>query len=402
MNTVKKVGGGVTRAKGFLSGSIYSGVKRKNEDLCLIVSENPARATGLFTQNRIKAAPIILTRKNLRKRFARAIIANSGNANCLTGRAGLKDADSITCALSDILGIDKDDVLTASTGIIGKRLPVEKIIGAVGPLVKRLGRSNSTAVAKALMTTDRMPKEYAVSFKVGSRTVNIGAVAKGAGMIHPDLATMLCFITTDAEIYWRVMDKALRECVESTFNRITIDGDMSTNDCVLMMSNGMAKNRRIRESGADYGLFKSALKQVCSKIAEMMVRDAEGATKFIKIEVRNARNAGDAEKAAYAVATSPLVKTAAYGSDPNWGRVAAAVGRSGAYFNPEKLDIILGKTKVLGGGEPLEVDKKKVRRAFSGRDLFIMIDMHSGKARHEVFTSDLSKRYVEINSHYSS
>jgi len=393
---------GVTKARGFFAGAAWCGIKRKRKDLCLIYSQVPAKAAGVFTTNIVKAAPVIVSEKNLHGGKAQAIVANSGNANCMTGKKGLIDAYKMADAVAGALAIKRKDVLPASTGIIGKRLPIKKIVGAVGALTASLSASGSGEVAKSLMTTDTVPKEAAVSFKIGSSVVSIGGVAKGAGMIHPNMATMLSFITTDAAISAAALKKALKESVDASFNSITVDGDMSTNDCVLMLANGLAGNKAIGTSGKAYKLFKKALTQVCSELAEKIIRDAEGATKFVSVTVSKAGNAADAKKAAYAIATSPLVKTAIYGRDPNWGRIAAAAGRSGADFNAGELDIYIGRAKVLSKGVTTNADKGQLRKIVSKNDIEITVALNKGNSSARVMTSDLSKKYIDINAHYTT
>ncbi len=399
---MKRVKGGITKPKGFFAGALHCGIKRANKDLSLIYSQVPANASGVFTSNKIKAVPLLISGKNLKNGTAQAIIANSGNANCLTGRPGLNDAAKIAKRVAKALAIKASDVLTASTGVVGRRLPASNILSKIDELVCSLSSKSSKDVAMALMTTDTVPKETEVSLKIGQREVNIGAVAKGAGMIHPDMATMLVFITTDADITKSALKKALKKSVDATFNCITVDGDMSTNDCVFILANGLAGNDTIKASGEAYGLFKQALTSVCLTMAEAIVRDAEGATKFVRINVKKAANMAGAKKAAYAVATSLLVKTALYGEDPNWGRIAAAVGRSGADFNLDRLDMYLGKKRVLFHGVPANINKGLIRKIFEKKDIEIDIVLNKGKGEATVLTSDLSKKYIDINAHYTT
>ena len=399
---MKEEKGGITRPKGFFASALHCGIKRVKKDLCLIYSQCPAKAAGVFTSNKVKAAPLAVSARSLKNSTAQAIIANSGNANCMTGKAGLKDARNMAKKTAGALAIKVSDVLVASTGVIGKRLPAPKIAAHIDKLVSSLSSGSSDEVAVTLMTTDTVPKETAVSFKIGSKNIFIGAVAKGAGMIHPNMATMLAFITTDADITAPALKKALKESVDATFNCITVDGDMSTNDCVFVLANGLAGNEKITPSGKGYRLFKKALVSVCYAMAEAMIRDAEGATKFVKISVKKAGGADDAKKAAYAIATSPLVKTAIYGEDPNWGRIAAAAGRSGADFDPGRLDIYLGGKKVLSGGAPTNLDKGSLRKMFLKKDIEICVVLNKGKGEATVLTSDLSKKYIDINAHYTT
>lgn len=399
---MKKVKGGITRPKGFFASATWCGLKRKRKDLCLIFSQVPAKAAGVFTSNKVVAAPVIVSKKNLANGTAQAIIANSGNANCMTGKKGLDDAYKMAASIADAMAIKVSDVLVASTGVIGRDLAVGKITSAVDSLTSSLSAASSTDVAKSLMTTDTVPKEVAVTFKLGSSVISIGGVAKGAGMIHPDMATMLSFITTDAAITGQALKKALKESVDATFNCITIDGDTSTNDCVLILANGSAKNRSIGSRGKGYKAFKKALSFVCADLAEKIVRDAEGGTKFVSVNVKKAKSDADAKKAAYAIATSPLVKTAMYGRDPNWGRIAAAVGRSGADLNVGRLDIYLGRAKVVSKGMPAKVANGLLRNIVNKRDIDITVILNKGGSSAGVLTSDLSKKYIEINAHYTT
>lgn len=398
---MKIVKGGITRPKGFFASAVHCGIKMRKKDLCLIYSQTPASAAGVFTSNKVKAAPLIVSKNNLKGGTAQAIIANSGNANCLTGKKGLDDAGKMAAGAAKALSIKRSDVLIASTGIIGKRLPVSKITSAIDKLVSLLSSASSRDVAKTLMTTDTSPKEIAVSLKIGPCIINIGAVAKGAGMINPNMATMLSFITTDAAITSAALKKAFKESVNASFNCITVDGDMSTNDCVFILANGLANNKVIMPFGRRYRAFKEALTFVCFNMAEKIIRDAEGATKFIKVNVKRAKDANDAKKAAYAIATSPLVKTAIYGEDPNWGRIAAAVGRSGADFKVSKLDIYLGRSKVLSHGAPTKANKNLLKKICKKREIEISTVLNRGNSGVTILTSDLSKEYIDINAHYN-
>ena len=397
---MKKVTGGITRPKGFFASATNYRINISRKDLCLIYSQVPAKAAGVFTANKLKAAPLLISEKNLKGGIAQAIIANSGNANCMTGEAGLNDAKKIIRKTAKALAIKANYVLPASTGVIGRRLPTAKIVCKIDKLISSLNSKSSKDVARALMTTDTVPKETAVSLRINGKAVSIGAVAKGAGMIHPHMATMLAFVTTDANISAAALKKALKESVEATFNSITVDGDMSTNDCVFILANGLAGNNVIKTSGKDYELFKKALTSACFTMAEEMIRDAEGATKFVKVSVKKAASINDAKKAAYAIATSPLVKTAIYGEDPNWGRIAAAIGRSGADFKPGKVDIYLGNKKVLSKGVATNMNKNLLKKIFKKKNIKISAVLNKGKSEVTILTSDLSKKYIDINAHY--
>lgn len=400
---MQRITGGIVKPKGFLASALWCGIKggRKN-DLCLIYSKVPAKAAGVFTANKVKGAPLFISKRNLKNGIAQAVIVNSGNANCLTGRRGVDDAEEIIKNTAQALSIKKYNVLAASTGVIGKRLPLSKIVSAVPKLASLLGSASSEDVAKALMTTDTVAKKAAVCFEIGSKIVTIGAAAKGAGMIHPNMATMLVLITTDAAVTGAALRKALKESVDTTFNCITVDGDTSTNDCVFILANGLARNRPVMTSGREYALFKNALTTVCSMMAEKIIMDAEGATKFVTIKVEKAKSATEAKKAAYAVATSLLVKTALYGMDPNWGRIAAALGRSGADLDQNRLDIYLGWIKVLSKGAATNANRDALKKLFKKRTIEISAILNKGFGSATVYTSDISKKYVDINAHYTT
>lgn len=383
---MKIINAGVTGPKGFLASGISCGIKRSGKkDLALIYSSKPASAVGVFTNNKIVAAPIKVNQENLKDHKGRAIIINSGNANCFTGKQGFKNAVLITKMVAKNLQISSKDVLVASTGIIGKRLPVDKIKKAVPLLVKKLSRTGSRDANLAIMTTDTMAKSIAVSFKVGNKTVNIGAIAKGAGMIYPRLvsrhATMLCFITTDVNISPPALKTALVTAVNQSFNCISVDGCTSTNDMVLILANGSANNPMLKINTNGFARFQSALSFICLDLAKKIVKDAEGATKFIQIEIIGGRSYSEAKTAGFAIANSSLFKTACYGNDPNWGRIVAALGSSGININEEKLKISFSSFK-----------KKQIK---------ITINLNQGNKTATVYTSDLSPEYIRINAEYN-
>jgi glutamate N-acetyltransferase/amino-acid N-acetyltransferase len=368
--------------KGFRAGGVSAGIKKSGKpDLAIFYSDCGAKAACLFTLNKIKAAPLKLNKAHLKSgRLFRAIIVNSGNANCLTGRAGLKDARTTAVYAAKALRISPVSVLVNSTGVIGKRLAVDKIKKAVPLLVKKLSESGLGMAQKAILTTDTFAKSASAKFFIGNKAVSICGVAKGAGMISPDMATMLVFILTDANITQAALNSVLKACVAGTFNCITVDGCMSTNDSVMVLANGMAENSLIR-SGAGLNKFRSALYSVCLGLARMVVRDGEGATKFIEITVDKAVNAKQAKKAALAVANSSLFKTAMYGENPNFGRIAAAIGASGVDVNEEGL-----KIKV----SPL-----------ADKEIKVYCSLNKGRGKATVYTSDLTPEYVKINAEYN-
>jgi glutamate N-acetyltransferase/amino-acid N-acetyltransferase len=368
--------------KRFKANGIACGLKKSGKlDLALFYSEIPAKGACKFTTNKIQAAPLKISKKHLGlSRQFQAIIVNSGNANCFTGPAGLRDADETVKAVSRALGLKKESVLINSTGVIGKRLKVAKIKKAIPGLVAGLSKGGINKAKKAIMTTDLFAKEITVKTNIGNRVVTISGVAKGAGMIAPNMATMLAFIFTDANISGGALKKALDSCVDDSFNCITVDGCMSTNDSVMVLANGAAGNRLINK-GNDFNTFTKALRVICLGLAKMIVRDGEGASKFIKIKVKGAKNFNEARIAALSIANSNLFKTAMFGENPNFGRIAAAVGASGIDIREEDF-----RTKV----SPL--DKK---------DINVEVFLNRGKAGATVYTSDLTPEYIKINAQYN-
>src|SRR3989338_5131253 len=398
---MKLIHGGITAPLGFKANGIYCGIKKsKRRDLTLIVSEKICEAAGVFTTNKVQASCVVINKERLRDSKAQAIIANSGNANCMTGESGFENSRLMAATIARALRLNKKSVLVASTGVIGKPLPIKKIVKSVPELLKGLSRKGSELAAAGILTTDRMIKEIAAEFLVGKKRVRIGAIAKGAGMIHPQMATMLCFVTTDAVITTAALRDALARAVNKTFNTITIDGDMSTNDMVLVLANGMAQNKKIAEKTKEFRLFTRALEGLFSSLAKQMIRDAEGATKFVEVSVKNALNREEAKQAAMTVARSSLVKCALFGSDPNWGRIAAAVGYSGAHVDPWKLIIYLGKELVLKNGGRVKKKAVILNRVFAQKNIKITVDLGVGKYGATAYTCDFSTNYVRINSAY--
>ena len=368
--------------KGFRANGIACGLKKSGKlDLALFYSEHPAKASCKFTTNRIQAAPLKVSKKNLAKAgFFQAIIANSGNANCFTGKAGLKDADDTVKSLGMALKLKKEKILINSTGVIAKRLEVSKIKKAIPLLVAGLSKDGIARAKRAIMTTDLFAKEITVKFNIGSKTVTLCGIAKGAGMITPNMATMFAFIFTDANITQGALNKALKSCVDNSFNCITVDGCMSTNDSVMALANSAAGNKLIAK-GANLAVFTKALNSVCLELAKMIIRDGEGASKFIEIKVSGAKTFQEARLAALSIANSNLFKTAMYGENPNFGRIAAAVGGSAVTMKEE-----LFRTRV----SPL---KKK--------DIKVEVFLNIGKASATVYTSDLTPEYIKINAEYN-
>lgn len=348
------VKGGMTYPKGIKAAGVKCGIRFNKKDLALIYSEKVADAWGTFTTNKFKAAPLVVTEKNLSLSGGKlqAVLINSGIANACTGEKGLKDAWEMADYVSQGLKINKEYVAVTSTGKIGEFLPLDKIKAGVEKAISCLGYAGGAEAAEAILTTDTKKKEIAVCFKLGEQEVKIGGMAKGSGMIHPNMATMLGFITSDISIKGKLLQEALQQVVENSFNMISVDGDVSTNDMVLLMANGLAENKLIAEKNNDYFKFLDALQYVAEYLAKYIAKDGEGATKMIEVEVKNALSFAEAKKVAKAVINSPLVKTAIFGKDPNWGRILAAVGYSGAEVVPGKVDLYL-KEKIVENGQPL-------------------------------------------------
>jgi len=389
---------------GFMFSGISAGIKGgKERDLALFYSVIPATAAGVFTTNRVKAAPVLVDRVRIRKGRCQAIIVNSGNANACTGERGMRDARAMADATAEALRIPRELALVSSTGVIGKPLPIDTILSRIPSLVDNLFPHALLDAVEAIMTTDTVPKVKMEKCSIGDRDIRMCGVAKGSGMIMPHMATMLCFVMTDAAIEREALQKALSDANELTFNRITVDGDTSTNDTVLVLANGMAKNRLISLKSADYPPFRDLLIAVLHELAVMIIRDGEGATKFIEVRVEGARSEAHAKKVALAVANSNLVKTAFFGEDANWGRIAAAIGRSGVPIKPDTFDILLNHVPVaLGGVETNGALQEEAGRVLKGNTVTITIRLHQGNAQVSIYTCDFSTDYVKINAHYRS
>jgi glutamate N-acetyltransferase/amino-acid N-acetyltransferase len=392
--------GGVTAPKGFVACSAFCGIKPGNEDrhdLALIHSPTPTVAVGTFTSNRVKAAPVRLSQQHIRGKDVRAIIANSGNANACTGHTGIEHARRIAACSAAALNIKDRQVLVCSTGRIGVPLPVEKMEAVIARMPQSLQRDGSLKAARAIMTSDTFPKEVAVEAEIDGMKIRIGGIAKGAGMINPNMATMLCFLTTDAALGKSDAQKLLSVAVEQSFNRITIDGDMSTNDTVLMLANGLASPPRRKLGGAGLKAFQSVLNHVTRQLASMIVQDGEGVTKFVEVRVQRAATFQDARKAAEAVANSTLVKCAWFGGDPNWGRIMDAIGYSSARMREEMVDIYYDGLIAVKNGIASQTPFEKLQEIVRRDKFNVTIDLHLGSAQYYVFTTDLSMRYVELN-----
>ncbi len=400
--TFKEVAGGVTAAKGFRANAITCGIKNPNAerlDLALIVSDAPAVCDAVFTTNAVKAAPVRLCQQHLKAgRDIRAIIANSGNANACTGVIGIQHAKAMAKGVAENLGVKMKQVMVGSTGIIGMTMPIERITSKIEPLVEGLQVDGSSKAAAAIMTSDTKPKSFSIEVPCGKGSFRIGGIAKGAGMICPNMATMLCFITTDARISQAELHKAVRHGVEHSFNRITIDGDTSTNDTVIVIANGQADAPAIKRGSEESELFRCALHKVMLELAKMIVGDGERVTKFVEIRVRNARTYDDAKRVAEAVGKSTLVKCSWHGSDPNWGRVIHAVGYSGARIREELVDIYFGGLLAAKGGLVTKTPMLELEKIVREPKFTVTIDLNLGTSNYVVYTSDLSEEYVDFNA----
>jgi glutamate N-acetyltransferase/amino-acid N-acetyltransferase len=405
--------------RGFRFASASAGLKKRGHtgtlDVALIVSDPPASAAAVFTQNLVQAPPVVLSREHVRASAGamRAVIVNSGNANCSVGPGGMVASRATADRVAELLGCGAKQVVVCSTGVIGVPMPVERILKAAPGLAKSLAFSPRAfdGLTRAIMTTDTRPKRAAASCRIGGpageKTVRVAGCAKGAGMIHPNMATMLSFVVTDAAVTPDALDCALREVVNRTFNCITVDGDSSTNDTLLVLANGASGANKITEAdGADYKNFVAALEEVCKTLAIGIVEDGEGATHLVEVEVRGAPSDAAAKKVAETIALSALVKTAIAGADPNWGRILAAAGRSGVPFNPDHAEIWLGGMKMYGPPKgasysiALPLDERAAHKRLQKKDVPIVIDLHAGGGAARMWTCDFTKEYVHINASY--
>jgi glutamate N-acetyltransferase / amino-acid N-acetyltransferase len=398
--------GSLSTPKGFRAAAVAAGIKKVAGalDLALIFSDAPqTAAAGVFTTNRAAAAPVVLSRANLKKSRgrARAIVANSGNANACTGSAGMRVAEETAQAVAKRLGLSPQDVLVASTGVIGTPLKLDLILKQLPTLQENLSAENAPEVARAMMTTDTFPKSVVLQTEIRGRSVYLAGVAKGAGMIHPHMATMLSFITTDAAVNPRNLQKMLRTAVGDSFNRITVDGDTSTNDTVVALASGLS-GVSLRPGTPAARRFEAGLTQLCQALAKMIVKDGEGATKVAIVEVSGARNPADADRVARAIANSPLVKTAIAGSDPNWGRILCAAGYSGAKIDPEKIDIRVNDLFLCRRGIDAGFKEAAARKELDRKEHVLRVDLHQGRARAWVWTCDFTHDYIRINASYRS
>ena len=402
-NKIKTIEGGICAPLGFIASGVHAGIKKKKKDVTLIVSEVPAISAGVFTQSKTKAACVVADQLQLEKSdFATAILINSGNANACTGKRGMNDALESIKITSRVLNIPQSHVLVSSTGVIGQFLPMKKIRRGIREASRLLRKDGNLDAAAGICTTDTFTKEYAVEIMLGGVPVRIGGIAKGSGMIAPNMATMLAFITTDASISHSLLSKSLRRTTETSFNRITVDGDTSTNDMVLVLANRKATNAPLKENTSDYRLFYKSLEHVMIVLSKMIVGDGEGATKFVEVTVSGAKSREDAEQAGRTICNSMLVKTAIHGEDANWGRILAAVGRSGIDFNPDNTEIFLGGLRILGRNYHISFSEERAKKILQQKEINIFVHLHGGKQSATFWTCDLSKGYVDINASYRS
>ncbi|MEA1935634.1 MAG: bifunctional glutamate N-acetyltransferase/amino-acid acetyltransferase ArgJ [Thermodesulfobacteriota bacterium] len=391
------------RVPGFLASGIDVGIKDDGgKDLSLIFSEVPAVAAGVFTKNRFKSAPVILDMERIKKGVAQAIVANSGNANAATGDKGYEDALAMSEAVSSKLHIKDNLVLVASTGIIGQSLPIKKIKDGIGRLVEGLSPDGILNAEEAIMTTDTFPKVEYRKGEIGSKEITICGIAKGAGMIEPDMATMLSFIMTDADISRRCLDSVFRQAVDFSFNAITVDGCMSTNDTAIILANGVAGNKPIAGPSKNLTIFKEMLFDLMVDLSKAIVRDGEGATKVIEIVVDGAKTLADAKKVAYGIARSNLVKTAFFGEDTNWGRIVSAVGASGVNLSTDAMELYVGEVLLFVSGKGTRVDEERLIEMMGEDYIRILVKLGMGNKSICIYTTDLSYDYVKINAHYQT
>ncbi len=398
---LEKVRGGITAVRGFEAAGVHCGLKKNGEnDLAMLYSREPAVAAGVFTTNKFKAAPLYVTEKHI-CHPVRAIVINSGIANACTGEQGLADALNTAESTAGELGVRKEEVLVASTGVIGVYLPLEKIARGITLAAQNLSPQGGEEAAQAIMTTDTKIKESACRVAAGEKSFMLAGMAKGAGMICPDMATMLAFLATDVQIKREALQRALSRAVERSFNLITVDGDTSTNDMVVLLANGAA-GLEIEEGGPLWETFNRALLQVCRELAYLIVADGEGATKVIKLRVKGAPDDQVARKLARTILNSPLVKTAFFGEDANWGRIVTAMGYTDAHFDPGRVDVFFGPAQVVAGGKGLLFDELQVKEVLSQAEIPVLVDLHLGTAEVTAWGCDLSYDYVKINSAYRS
>ena len=402
---MKYIEGGVTAAKGFSAGGMYCGIRKNKSkpDLAMIYSSAPCAAAGMYTSNLVKGAPILVTKRNLENGTAHAVICNSGNANTCNAD-GEEKAWSMCEIAGKALHIDPHDVIVASTGVIGQVLPIEPIADTAPLLAASLSSDGSSQAARAIMTTDTVVKEAAAELEIGGKTVRLGGICKGSGMIHPNMCTMLCFLTTDAAVSAPVLDKALRAVVADTFNMVSIDGDTSTNDTITIMANGLAENPEIQANTAEYEAFQEALRGICTNLARKMAKDGEGATKLLVCKVSGAADLDSARKVAKSVICSSLLKAAMFGADANWGRVLCAIGYAGTDTDISKVDVSFrsaaGTIDVCRNGSGIPFSEEEAKKILSEDEIDILVSLGDGTSSAEAYGCDLTYEYVKINGDY--
>ncbi|MCX7921426.1 MAG: bifunctional glutamate N-acetyltransferase/amino-acid acetyltransferase ArgJ [Clostridia bacterium] len=395
--------GGITAPKGFKAAGVACGIKKNNKkDLAIVCSNDTAVAAGVFTTNRVKGHSLQLTMEHIKTGYARAIVVNSGNANACVGEQGYTDAKEMTSLAAQLLQCKPEEVLVNSTGVIGMQLNMPSVRSGIRNAVAVLSTEGGHDAEEAIMTTDLVPKEIVVELEIQGETVRIAGMAKGSGMIHPNMATMIGIITTDANISRGLLDKALKDVVKHTFNRVSVDGDTSVCDMVLMLANGEADNSGIVKEDFEYSKFRDALELVCTSLARMIAKDGEGATKLVEIIAEGALDEEDAYKIVCAIAKSPLVKTAIFGHDANWGRIITAAGYSGAEFDPNLVDIYIGDLMVCRNGTALNFDENAAKKILSANEVKIKINIKRGNYSDRMWTCDFSYDYVKINGSYRS
>ena len=392
----------VTAPLGFRAAGVASGIKPDRLDLALVVADGPCASAGVFTANLAQAAPVVVSRQYLAGCRTRAIVVNAGCANAATGEAGLADAREMAALTARAAGCAVEEVVVASTGVIGVRLPMQKVRAGIAAAFPRLSREGGPDAARAILTTDTKPKQAVVEFAGSGVTCRVGGMAKGAGMIAPNMATMLAFLTTDAAVEPTLLGRALREAVGESLNRITVDGDTSTNDCAVVLASGASGAPPIERDGTDYGALRDALTEAARQLALMLVKDGEGVTRIAEVRVEGARTSAEADRIARTVAESPLVKTALHGGDPNWGRVLAAVGRAGVPLDISSVSLWIGDVHVAESGAAREYVEKAAAAAMLEEPVRLRIRLAAGEASGWIWTSDLSHGYVDINAHYRS
>lgn len=398
----EKINEGITAPKGFRAGGIHCGLKKSKKDLALIVSDMPATAAAVFTLNKVQAAPVLVSKEHLQKsKTFKAIIVNSGNANACTGERGYADAVTMAEETAKVLNVQPEEIFVASTGVIGEPLQMDKVIFGINQIVSAISKKEAISAAEAIMTTDTFVKSTSATFLIDGKEVSLGGIAKGSGMIHPNMATMLAFVTTDAAIEKNVFQSLLKKAADSTFNRIVVDGDTSTNDMVIALANGCSGVSIIPGTKA-YDTFEEYFTLLLKKLSQDIVRDGEGATKFVEVTVHGAQSDADALKAAKAVSLSPLVKTAIHGEDANWGRIIAAVGYSGIEFDPAKFEIVINDVPILGKNYFVTLPIIEANRTLKPKDIFLEIKLNAGNGKATCWTCDFSEEYIKINGSYRS